>query len=68
MTEPTISTEDFAVLVARAGLELNEAQFEAMRRSYVHIRALTDRLRVDRDRHVEGALIFDAAKAAARRG
>lgn len=60
MPPDTISREEFAVLIDRAGLKLDEAQFEAMRRSYVHIRALTDILRVPRSRKTEGAHVFHA--------
>ncbi|TNM59605.1 hypothetical protein [Aliirhizobium smilacinae] len=60
MPSETISREEFSVLVDRAGLKLDEAQFEAMRGSYVHIRALTDLLRVPRSRKTEGAHVFHA--------
>jgi hypothetical protein len=66
MSSETISREDFAVLIARAGLKLDESQFEAMRQSYKHVRALTDLLRVPRPRSVEGAHVFHAPRPDSR--
>lgn len=57
-----ISREDFAVLVARTGLTLTEAQFERMRISYKHIRRLAELVRAPRDRSVEGAHVFIAPR------
>lgn len=58
MPHDMISRDDFAVLLERTGLILNDDQFEAARASYANLRALTDLVRIPRDRRVESPHIL----------
>lgn len=58
MSNETISKDDFAVLLARAGLTLPEAEMEDLRNAYGHVRAMAARVRTPRGREAEPAHIF----------
>lgn len=58
MSDEIISKDDFAVLLARAGLTLPEAQAEDLRAAYRHVKAMADRVRTPRGREAEPAHIF----------
>lgn len=53
-----INRDDFAVLLERTGLKLDDDQLEAARGSYANLRALTDLVRIPRDRRVESPHVF----------
>jgi hypothetical protein len=53
-----IRREDLVALIERAGLSLNEEQFEAARQSYAQLRELTDLLSIPRNRATEPAHVF----------
>jgi hypothetical protein len=53
-----ITSEDCAALIERAGLSLNQAQFEAALRSYGRLRELAESLRIPRNRAAEPAHLF----------
>lgn len=53
-----LGRDEFAVLIERAGLKLDDDQFEAARASYANLRVLTDLVRIPRDRRVESPHIF----------
>lgn len=58
MGEPTISKQDFDVLLARAGLTLDEKQAEDLRHAYKYVQAMAERVRTPRGREAEPAHIF----------
>ncbi len=58
MTEPEISRTDFAVLMNRAGLSLDEKQTEELRHAYKYVQAMAARVRTPRERAAEPAHIF----------
>ena len=59
MSDETISTEAFAVLLARAGLtKLTDEQIEDLRAAYKHVQAMAERVRTPRERAAEPAHIF----------
>lgn len=53
-----LGREEFSVLIERAGLKLDDDQFEAARASYANLRVLTDLVRIPRDRRVESPHVF----------
>ena len=53
-----LGSDEFSVLIERAGLKLDDDQFEAARGSYANLRALTDLVRIPRDRRVESPHVF----------
>lgn len=53
-----LSRDEFSTLIERAGLKLDDDQFEAARRSYANLRDLTDLVRVARGRRAESPHIF----------
>lgn len=58
MRNDRITREDLAALVNRAGLSLNQEQFEAALQSYGQLRELADSLRTPRYRAAEPAHLF----------
>lgn len=58
MSEPLISSERFAVLVERAGLELTPEQFEELRQAHRFVERMIRTVRRPRDRAAEPAHIF----------
>ena len=53
-----LGRDEFSVLIERAGLKLDDDQFEAARASYANLRVLTDLVRTPRDRRVESPHLF----------
>ena len=58
MSDDIISKQDFAVLMAQAGLTLTEEQTEDLRQAHKFVRAMADRVRTPRGREAEPAHIF----------
>lgn len=58
MPPDAISREDFSVLIRRSGLQLDDGQFEAARRSYANLNILADLVRVPRARRAEPSSVF----------
>lgn len=58
MTDDTISKQDFAVLMAQAGLTLTDEQSEDLRQAHKFVRAMAARVRTPRGREAEPAHIF----------
>ena len=57
-SEPSISSERFALLVERAGLQLTPEQFEELRQGYRFVERMIRTVRRPRDRAAEPAHIF----------
>ncbi len=53
-----LGRDEFSVLIERAGLKLDDDQFEAACASYANLRVLTDLVRIPRDRRVESPHVF----------
>jgi hypothetical protein len=58
MAEEPISVERFAILVERAGLQLNPEQFEELRQGHRFVERMVRTVRRPRDRAAEPAHIF----------
>jgi hypothetical protein len=58
MAEQAISTERFAILVERAGLNLTPEQFEELRQAHQFVERMQRSVRRPRERAAEPAHIF----------
>lgn len=58
MSDETISTEDFAVLMKRVGLKASPEETEELRKAYRYVLEMAARVRTPRGREAEPAHIF----------
>lgn len=68
MIEPARTREDVAVLLARAGLRLPDAEVDALVEMYVQLRAAADSLDIPEARGEEPALLYSTLPPGGVRG